>query len=105
MDADFEYGIQEHGFHSEEADSKAFPRKTPNHGEGLFPRMRIKVGEDVLQIREPLVAVLESSRMEDTCANCFGARTANALTEEKVKLKRCTGCQKVMYCDKVSLFF
>lgn len=104
MDTDPEFGITSYGYEGDEVDAKAFPRKTPNHGEGLFPRMHIKAGENVLHVRQPLVVVLDLERLADTCATCFGKRSTNALTGEKVKLKRCTGCQKVMYCDKVRDF-
>lgn len=100
---DVEFTV-EHEFQKAEADGKAFPRKNPTHGLGLVTGESIKVGEDVALIRKPLVAVLDSVRLGDTCTNCFGKRTANALSDEKVKLKRCTGCDKVRYCDKVGLF-
>ncbi|KAK2759101.1 hypothetical protein FQN54_003200 [Arachnomyces sp. PD_36] len=99
-DPDFEYGIQSQVFESADSNSKAFPRETPDRGHGLFTRMRIGLGEDVFQIRKPTVAVLDTARLEDTCAHCFGEGTAYASTEEKVKLKRCTGCQMVRYCDR-----
>jgi hypothetical protein len=69
-------------------------------GNGLFATSDIKVGEDVLHAKVPFVAVLDTSRLEDTCSGCFGKRQM----ENSAELKACTGCRVVKYCDRVSLY-
>ena len=99
---DFDYGIQSHCAETLARQWKAFPEPTPNRGTGLFTRTPHNVGDNIILVWEPLVAVLDTPRLEDTCSKCFGSRSANTLTEEKVSLKACTGCRTVKYCDKVS---
>ncbi|KAJ5112417.1 Zinc finger MYND-type [Penicillium argentinense] len=65
-------------------------------GNGLFATADIKMGEDVLHAKVPFVAVLDSSRLDDTCSACFGKRQMDFGTE----LKACTGCRVVRYCDR-----
>ncbi|KAJ5666982.1 hypothetical protein N7462_011391 [Penicillium macrosclerotiorum] len=65
-------------------------------GNGLFATTDIKTGEDVLHAKTPFVAVLDSSRLEDTCAACFGKKQM----ESGAELKACTGCRVVKYCDR-----
>jgi SET and MYND domain-containing protein len=80
-------------------ETRTVPRQAPNGmGNGLFATSDIKPGEDVLHIKTPFVAVLDSPRLEDTCAGCFGKRQMETGNE----LKACTGCRVVKYCDRVS---
>jgi SET and MYND domain-containing protein len=80
--------------------TKTAPGPAPNGmGNGLFATTDIKVGEDVVRAKVPFVAVLDTPRLDDTCAACFGKRQMEAGTE----LKACTGCRVVKYCDRVSL--
>lgn len=81
-------------------DTKAMPRLTEDMGNGLFATKDIQVGEDVLKINRPFVAVLDTPKLEDTCSGCFGKRQ---LFYGVTTLKACTRCQIVKYCDKVSL--
>lgn len=67
-------------------------------GNGLFATADINPGEDVLHIKTPFVAVLDSPRLEDTCAGCYGKRQMETGND----LKACTGCRVVKYCDRVS---
>lgn len=79
--------------------TRTVPQPAPNGmGNGLFATTDINPGEDVLHIKTPFVAVLDSPRLEDTCAGCFGKRQAETGNE----LKACTGCRVVKYCDRVS---
>ena len=83
-------------------ETKTVPRPAPNGmGNGLFATTNIKPGEDVLHIKTPFVAILDSPRLEDTCAGCFGKRQMDTGNE----LKACTGCRVVKYCDRVSSSF
>ena len=79
--------------------TKTVPGPAPDGmGNGLFATGDIKVGEDVVYAKTPFVAVLDSPRLEDTCAGCFGKRQM----EGNADLKACTGCRVVRYCDRVS---
>lgn len=83
-------------------ETRTVPRPAPNGmGNGLFATTNIKPGEDVLHIKTPFVAILDSPRLEDTCAGCFGKRQMDTGNE----LKACTGCRVVKYCDRVSSSF
>ncbi|KAJ5604821.1 Zinc finger MYND-type [Penicillium lagena] len=65
-------------------------------GNGLFATGDINTGENVLHVKSPFVAVLDTPRLEDTCSACFGRRQLDGVTE----LKGCTGCRVVKYCDR-----
>lgn len=74
-------------------------------GHGLFALTDIEMGQEVLSIQKPFVAVLDTPRLQDTCSGCFGTKPQQQQTpEEAVKLKSCTRCQVVRYCDKVGCF-
>ena len=86
--------------------TNAVPRPAPHGmGNGLFATKDIQIGQDVVHAKVPFVAVLDSPRLDDTCAGCFGKRQMETGTD----LKACTGCRVVRYCDRVctmfSLFF
>ncbi|KNG85894.1 SET and MYND domain protein [Aspergillus nomiae NRRL 13137] len=77
--------------------TKATPGPAPGGlGRGLFASNTIKIGEDVLHITSPFVAVLDTPRLSDTCSGCFG----NKPVHHGGSLKNCTGCKVVKYCDK-----
>lgn len=79
--------------------TKTVPRPAPNGmGNGLFATTDMNPGDTVLHIEAPFVAILDSPRLEDTCAGCFGKRQVETGSE----LKACTGCRVVKYCDRVS---
>ncbi|KAL1965972.1 hypothetical protein VTN77DRAFT_4912 [Rasamsonia byssochlamydoides] len=72
-------------------------------GNGLFAATDIEMGQDLLSIQKPFVAVLDTLRLQDTCSGCFGLKQQQQeqkTPEEAVKLKSCTRCQVVRYCDK-----
>ena len=80
--------------------TKTISSPAPNGmGTGLFASLDIRTGEDILKISSPFVAVLDTPRLTDTCSGCFGKR--QAIADQSVDLKACTGCQVVKYCDKV----
>ncbi|RAH86414.1 SET and MYND domain protein [Aspergillus japonicus CBS 114.51] len=66
-------------------------------GRGLFAATDISPGQDVLHISTPFVAVLDTHQLENICSGCLGRRQ---LEKEDRRLKGCTGCQVVKYCDK-----
>ncbi|KAJ5347130.1 zinc finger protein [Penicillium brevicompactum] len=77
--------------------TKTVPRPAPNGmGNGLFATTDMNPGDTVLHIEAPFVAILDSPRLEDTCAGCFGKRQVETGSE----LKACTGCRVVKYCDR-----
>lgn len=81
---------------------KATPGPAPEGmGTGLFASSDIATGQDVLHIKVPFVAVLDTARLEDTCSGCFGKKQ---FENDQIELKSCTGCQVVRYCDKVWIF-
>src|SRR4029077_11296054 len=88
--------------------SRATARIAPDDdmGMGLFATANIDVGQDAIVIRRPFAAVLDSPRLQDTCSGCFGTSGADTpgarSTEEAGRLKACTQCRVVRYCDKVS---
>ncbi|BCS03546.1 S-adenosylmethionine-dependent methyltransferase [Aspergillus luchuensis] len=77
---------------------KTTPQPAPGGlGRGLFASTDIAVGEDVLHIPVPFVAVLDTEHLGEVCSGCFGQRQ---LEEEGIALKGCRGCGVVKYCDK-----
>lgn len=74
-------------------------------GTGLFASTDMQTGDDVLYIKTPFIAVLDTPRLEDTCAGCFGKRMAQEEALAHIELKACTGCRVVRYCDKVGSFW
>lgn len=78
--------------------TRATPGPAPGGlGRGLFASTTIKVGEDVLNITSPFVAVLDTPRLSDTCSGCLGSGPLH----HSGPLKNCTGCKVVKYCDRV----
>ncbi|KAJ5135393.1 uncharacterized protein N7515_004671 [Penicillium bovifimosum] len=57
--------------------------------DGLFATTDIEPGQDVLHIKTPFAAVLDSPRLEDHCSCCFSPE--REIREGAVK--RCTGCR------------
>ncbi|KAL4794786.1 SET and MYND domain protein [Aspergillus venezuelensis] len=79
---------------------KAIPAHAVNSGRGLFATTDLATCDEILHIQNPFVAVLDTSRLQDTCSGCFGRRQLAAGPEEQIVLRACTGCQVVKYCDK-----
>ncbi|PLB34964.1 S-adenosylmethionine-dependent methyltransferase [Aspergillus candidus] len=74
------------------------PGPAPNGlGQGLFATKAIPAGGDVLNIKTPFVAVLDTERLGDTCSGCFGRRYFGG---DDVSLRACTGCRVLRYCDR-----
>ncbi|KAL2815376.1 SET and MYND domain protein [Aspergillus granulosus] len=78
--------------------SNTSPEITPRIGRGLFATASFDTGDDVLHIDSPFLAVLETDRLDDTCAGCFGTRYFEKVGD--VKLRSCSACQVPKYCDK-----
>ncbi|PYH47591.1 S-adenosylmethionine-dependent methyltransferase [Aspergillus saccharolyticus JOP 1030-1] len=67
-------------------------------GRGLFATTNVAAGADVLHVSTPFVAVLDTHQLGQICSGCFGRRQ---LDDEDRRLRGCTGCQVVKYCDKI----
>ncbi|QKX54018.1 uncharacterized protein TRUGW13939_01100 [Talaromyces rugulosus] len=80
--------------------AKTTPRAIPSMGTGLFTLSPITTpGTELVRIdTPPLTAVLNSSRLADTCAGCYdSSATVEGNPQE---LKECTRCRVVRYCGK-----
>lgn len=80
-------------------------RKTGYAGNGLFARIAVPAGEELLRVGRPLVAALDSPQLRTCCANCFVSAYNQSQDEGAIagewELKACLGCQVVRYCSKV----
>ncbi|PGH18486.1 hypothetical protein AJ80_04456 [Polytolypa hystricis UAMH7299] len=88
--------------YSEKFDAQVHPGNVPMMGQGLFANETVLPGRDLLVIPANFSVVLDTERLADTCAYCFGQKSyqAEARGEEPKMLKACTGCNTVRYCDK-----
>lgn len=89
-----------------------FHQKTPNAGTCLFTSKEISAGELIFRLERPLVSVLDSVRLRDTCEACLQWMPESAPGDEEIGnrederkiLKDCLGCKVVRYCSKVCFF-
>ena len=87
----------------------AYVKHSDTAGNGLFAAKKILPGELIFSLQRPLIAVLDSARFEDTCANCFAWTAESAIGSRGdaagVSVSACTGCRTLRYCSKVSRDF
>lgn len=78
---------------------------SPDAGTGLFASDAIPPAVEILHIRRPLVSVLDSSHLRDTCSECILCLPENGTDREPQSkgLKTCQGCKINKYCCKVGL--
>lgn len=86
-------------------------RDSPNHGgKGMFATSFIGLDEEVASVWHPLVAILDTDRLKDTCYYCLTSPEMPSLVmeaDQKDKggsdgeLKKCSACKIVRYCSKV----
>ena len=81
-----------------------YTQNIPDAGTGLFVSEAIPAGVEVLSIDRPLVAVLDSPHLKDTCSDCFLWLPENGEPQSK-RLRACQGCKITKYCCKVGLLF
>ncbi|EOD47967.1 putative set and mynd domain protein [Neofusicoccum parvum UCRNP2] len=81
------------------AESKAYKKKSPIAGNGLFATQDIPAGESIFSLKRPLITVLDNVSLDSCCANCF-ASTGFGATNNQLDLKACTGCRTVKYCGR-----
>ena len=87
--------------------SPTYTQSISGAGVGLFAAEAIPPGVEILRIDRPLVSVLDSPHLQDTCSECIlwlpenGHHNGDAQSE---RLKACQGCKITKYCCKVGLF-
>ena len=86
--------------------SPIFTQETPDAGTGLFASSAIPPGVEILRIDTPLVSVLDSPRLKDTCSECnlWLPENGHDRGSQGKRLKTCHGCQITRYCCKVGPF-
>lgn len=77
-----------------------------NDGDGAFASHGMQRNEIVMSAVKPLVAVLDTERLEDTCYRCFDTGNNSMFQQDEdpvddFKLSRCSGCRTVRYCGSV----
>lgn len=81
------------------------PQKTSDAGTCLFTSKELSAGELIFRIERPLVSVLDTARLRDTCEACFlllpENRGGGRDPDGRTVLKNCSGCRVVRYCCKV----
>ena len=80
-----------------------YPQETAAAGTGLFASEAIPPGVEILQIERPLVYVLDSPHLKDTCSECslsLPEKSRDHAPHGK-SLKACHGCKITRYCCKV----
>lgn len=84
--------------------SKVEVRRSPVGGRGLYAIQNLQPGDAIITLDRPLIAALDGSRIEDTCAWCFSWTELPVLSgagiNQALKVNWCTGCKKVKYCSK-----
>lgn len=75
-------------------------------GNGIFAGLDYGAGEQIAALVRPLLASLDTERLQDTCANCYiwteGTSTGSRLyVKEGTKVSLCAGCKRFRYCSKV----
>ncbi|KAL3489722.1 SET and MYND domain protein [Aspergillus germanicus] len=81
------------------SDSMTTPGIAPRIGRGLFASADFDTGDDILHIQTPFLAILNTKKLDSTCAGCFGKRYLGK-TPEEIQLRYCSSCQVPKYCDK-----
>ena len=80
-----------------------YPKETAAAGTGLFASEAIPPGVEILQIERPLVYVLDSPHLKDTCSECSLSlpEKSHDRAPHSKSLKACHGCKIARYCCKV----
>ncbi|KAF2636388.1 SET domain-containing protein [Massarina eburnea CBS 473.64] len=73
-------------------------------GDGVFARCNYEPGDFIASRPRPVLASLETERLNDTCANCFvwtqGSGGSRLYVKEGTKVQACGGCKRFRYCSK-----
>ena len=76
-------------------------------GNGLFASKACGAGEEIFRIDRPLISVLDSPHLRDTCSGCYEWVPINGVGQSgeekgpKIILRACQGCRVDRYCSKV----
>ncbi|KAF6220177.1 hypothetical protein HO133_003308 [Letharia lupina] len=75
---------------------------TPDAGTGLFASEAIPPGVEILRIERPLVSVLDSPHLKDTCSECslWLPQNDDDRDPKCKRLKACQACKVTKYCCK-----
>ena len=81
-------------------------QKAPDAGTGLFASEAILPAVEVFRVERPLVLVLDSPHLKDTCSECclWLPDNGHEGDPQSKKLKACHACKITKYCCKVCLF-
>jgi len=78
---------------------------TPGRGNGTFSSQNIKAKSQLMYVTKPLMAALEIAKLPTNCYFCFRssgeAGMLSASPNHGQKLKTCSGCKVVKFCDQV----
>lgn len=83
-----------------------YTQKIANAGTGLFASEVIPPGVEILRVDRPLVSVLDTPHLKDTCSECslWLPENGDGRDAQSKRLKACQGCKITKYCSKVGLF-
>ena len=87
--------------------SRVYTQKTSDAGTSLFASDAIPPGVEILRVERPLVCVLDTAHLQDTCSECnlWFPETGHVQRSPSERLKTCLGCKITRYCCKVRFFF
>ncbi|KDB20383.1 hypothetical protein H109_07659 [Trichophyton interdigitale MR816] len=85
-----------------DVNASVVPRPAGDAGRGLFATSTIKMGKEVFSMPATFSTVLSTERLNDVCSNCFANLPfgVNVMASVDMKLRACSGCKVVKYCDK-----
>lgn len=83
--------------------SRIRTQRIPDAGTGLFASDAIPPGVEILRIDRPLVFVLDSPHLRDTCSDCslWLPENGHYWVPQIKRLKICQGCKTTRYCCTV----
>lgn len=83
--------------------SRIRTQRISDAGTGLFASDAIPPGVEILRIDRPLVSVLDSPHLRDTCSDCslWLPENGHHWGPQTKRLKICQGCKTTRYCCTV----
>ena len=87
--------------------SRTYTQKTSDAGTSLFASDAILPGVEILRVERPLVSVLDTAHLQDTCSECnlWFPESGHDQRPPSERLKTCLGCRVTRYCCKVGFLF
>ena len=85
--------------------SRVYTQKASDAGTSLFASDAIPPGVEILRVERPLVRVLDTAHLQDTCSECnlWFPEIGHDQRPPSERLKTCLGCKITRYCCKVGL--